>query len=35
MDLVYADIISKGAESAMEPKTELWGQRTCYIADPE
>jgi catechol 2,3-dioxygenase-like lactoylglutathione lyase family enzyme len=35
VDLVYADIISKGAESVMEPTTEPWGQRTCYIADPE
>lgn len=29
------DVISKGAESVMEPTTEPWGQRTCYIADPE
>lgn len=35
VDLVYTDIISKGAESVMEPTTEPWGQRTCYIADPE
>lgn len=35
VDLVYADIMSKGAESVMEPTTEPWGQRTCYIADPE
>lgn len=35
VDLVYADIVSKGAESVMEPTTEPWGQRTCYIADPE
>jgi len=35
VDLVYSDIISKGAESVMEPTTEPWGQRTCYIADPE
>ncbi|WP_297430123.1 VOC family protein [Clostridium sp.] len=35
VDSVYADIISKGAESVMEPTTEPWGQRTCYIADPE
>ena len=26
---------TKGAESVMEPTTEPWGQRTCYIADPE
>jgi lactoylglutathione lyase len=35
VDLVYEDIIFKGAESVMEPTTEPWGQRTCYIADPE
>ncbi|WP_315066863.1 VOC family protein [uncultured Clostridium sp.] len=35
VDLVYGDIISKGAESVMEPTTEPWGQRTCYIADIE
>lgn len=35
VDLVYVDVISKGAESVMEPTTEPWGQRTCYIADPE
>lgn len=27
--------IAAGAESVMEPTTEPWGQRTCYIADPE
>lgn len=35
VDAAYADIISKGAESVMKPTTEPWGQRTCYIADPE
>jgi len=35
VDSVYADVISKGAESVKEPTTEPWGQRTCYIADPE
>jgi len=35
VDSVYTDVISKGAESVMEPTTEPWGQRTCYIADPE
>ncbi len=35
MDLVYADIMSKGIQSVMKPTTEPWGQRTCYIADPE
>lgn len=27
--------IEKGARSILEPTTEPWGQRTCYIADPE
>ena len=35
VDKVYADVISKGAVSVLEPETEPRGQRTCYIADPE
>jgi len=35
VDLVYNDVVAKGAVSLMEPITEPWGQRTCYIADPE
>ncbi len=35
VDAVYADVISKGAVSVLPPETEPWGQRTCYIADPE
>ncbi len=35
VDKAYADAISKGAVSVLEPETEPWGQRTCYIADPE
>ncbi len=35
VDKAYEDVISKGAVSVMEPETEPWGQRTCYIADPE
>lgn len=35
VDRVYADVISKGAVSVLEPETESWGQRTCYISDPE
>ena len=31
----FADAVSKGAEPILEPTTEPWGQRTCYIADPE
>ena len=35
VDKVFADAVSKGAEPVLEPTTEPWGQRTCYIADPE
>lgn len=35
VDFTYEDVISKGAKSVMKPTTEPWGQRTCYIADPE
>ena len=35
VDAEYAKAISKGAVSVLEPVTEPWGQRTCYIADPE
>ncbi len=35
VDAAYADAIAKGAVSVLAPETEPWGQRTCYIADPE
>ena len=35
VDSEYAKAVEKGAQSVLEPTTELWGQRTCYIADPE
>ncbi|MBQ7826203.1 MAG: VOC family protein [Clostridia bacterium] len=35
VDQAYADVIEKGAQPVMEPTTEPWGQRTCYVADPE
>ena len=35
VDEEYEKAISKGATSILEPTTEEWGQRTCYIADPE
>ena len=35
VDAEYDKAISKGAVSVLEPTTEPWGQRTCYIADPE
>ena len=35
VDQAYAEVMEKGAVSVMPPVTEPWGQRTCYIADPE
>ena len=35
VDAVYDRVISQGATSVLAPTTEPWGQRTCYIADPE
>ena len=35
VDAEYEKAIRKGAVSVLEPETEPWGQRTCYIADPE
>ena len=35
VDAQYTNAIAKGARSVLEPTTEPWGQRTCYIADPE
>jgi lactoylglutathione lyase len=35
VDRVYAEVVAKGARSVLAPETEPWGQRTCYIADPE
>ena len=35
VDKCFADVISKGATPVLEPTTKPWGQRTCYIADPE
>ncbi len=35
VDVAFAETVSKGATAVMEPTTEPWGQRTCYIADPE
>ena len=31
----YARVTALGAQPVLEPTTEPWGQRTCYIADPE
>ena len=35
VDRAFADAVQKGATPILEPTTEPWGQRTCYIADPE
>ena len=35
VDTAFSDVVSKGATPVLEPTTEPWGQRTCYIADPE
>ncbi|MBR4112907.1 MAG: VOC family protein [Ruminiclostridium sp.] len=35
VDKAYNDAVAKGAASVLPPEDEPWGQRTCYIADPE
>ena len=35
VDAVFADVTAKGAREVMLPTTMPWGQRTCYVADPE
>jgi uncharacterized glyoxalase superfamily protein PhnB len=35
VDSAYSDAITKGAAAVLAPEDEPWGQRTCYIADPE
>lgn len=35
VDIEFAKAVEKGATPILEPTTEPWGQRTCYIADPE
>lgn len=35
VDKEYARVVSMGATPVMKPTTEPWGQRTCYVADPE
>ena len=34
VDKEYERVIGMGAKPILEPTTEPWGQRTCYIADP-
>ena len=35
VDRVFESVVKLGAQVVMAPTTEPWGQRTCYIADPE
>lgn len=35
VDKTFAEAVAKGARPIMEPVTAEWGQRTCYVADPE
>jgi Predicted ring-cleavage extradiol dioxygenase len=35
VDAEFKNAVDKGAVPVLEPTTEPWGQRTCYIADPE
>lgn len=35
VDKRFAEVVRKGATPVLEPITKPWGQRTCYIADPE
>ena len=35
VDEEYRRAVAAGAGSVLEPTTEPWGQRTCYISDPE
>lgn len=35
VDKEYHHAIENGAGSLLEPTTEPWGQRTCFITDPE
>ena len=35
VDKRFTEVVGKGATPVLEPTTESWGQRTCYVADPE
>jgi len=35
VDKEFERTVSLGATPVLRPETEPWGQRTCYIADPE
>lgn len=34
VDDTFRQVVSKGAVPVLEPTTEPWGQRTCYVVDP-
>lgn len=35
VDKEYEHAIAHGGTSLLQPTTEPWGQRTCYVADPD
>ena len=35
VDKEYQNALDHGAASVLPPTTEPWGQRTCYVADPD
>lgn len=35
VDEAFRRAVEQGAQPVLVPTTEPWGQRTCYIADPE
>lgn len=35
VDREYRNALDHGAVSVLPPTTEPWGQRTCYVADPD
>ena len=35
VDSAFEKVVSNGAMPILSPTTEPWGQRTCYVADPE
>lgn len=35
VDEAFESVVAKGAVPIMRPSTMPWGQRTCYVADPE
>ncbi|MBO4754845.1 MAG: VOC family protein [Bacteroidales bacterium] len=35
VDKEYQNALEHGAKSVLPPTTEPWGQRTCYVADPD